>query len=270
MLRTKIETSFCLILALTIWVAPSQRTAGQDGAWGNLKGKITVDGELPEIPREVVDKDQATCLRDGEAPLDDNLVVDDKSKGLRDAFVMMYLKRGAEKPPVHPAYDAALQKPVVIDNKNCRFHPHASFARTGQTVRLKNSDDVGHNCHIVLFNSEINLNLPIGEHVDVEFDKVEKFPGQVKCDMHFWMDGVLLVRDEPYVAITDKDGNFEIKNIPAGKWQFQFWHKKAGYMKYLKIPGMKPGRRGEIEIEIKQGETLDLGGMTFPAKKFKD
>ena len=135
------------------------------------KGQIIVEGELPEIPPEVVDKDREACLVDGEIPLDDNLLVDEKSRGLKDVYVMMYLKRGQPKPAVHSSYEDAKNEPVVIDNKNCRFVPHAAFARTGQTVRLKNSDKVGHNCHIVLFNDEINTNLPIAEHVDVEFKK---------------------------------------------------------------------------------------------------
>jgi hypothetical protein len=27
----------------------------------------------------------------------------------------------------------------------------------------------------------------------------------------------------PYFAVTDKDGNFEIKNIPAGKYTLKTW-----------------------------------------------
>ena len=241
----------------------------QDVEWGHLKGRIVVAGDLPKIEREKVDKDQATCLSDGQAPLDDNLLVDEKSKGLKDAFVMMYLKKGDSTPPIHSSYEQQDATPVEIDNKQCRFTPHAAFVRTGKSLRLKNSDDVGHNCHITLFNNEINLNLPVGEHIDVKFDKAEKFPGQVKCDMHFWMDGVLLVRDEPYVAITDKDGNFEIKNIPAGQWKFQFWHKKAGYMRNLDVKDKKVGRRGEVELVFENGKTVDLGTMSFDAAKFK-
>ena len=47
----------------------------------------------------------------------------------------------------------------------------------------------------------------------------EKVPGEVKCDVHKWMDGVLMVRDNPYVAITDAQGKFQIENIPAGEWK---------------------------------------------------
>ena len=263
------EVTF-FVLSLSWMVLSTQPKAfSQDEEWGTLKGQIIIEGDLPKIEREVVDKDKTTCLTDGEAPFDDNLLIDEKSRGLKDAFVMMYLKKSDAKPPIHPAYEQEADKPVEIDNRLCRFAPHAAFVRTGQPLRLKNSDDVGHNCHIILFNNEINMNLPIGEHVDVKFDKAEKFPGQVKCDMHFWMDGVLLVRDEPYVAITDKDGKFEIKNVPAGEWKFQFWHKKSGYMRHLEVPNKKVGRRGEVELVFENGKQINLGKLTFDSSKFK-
>ena len=267
--QNKINASLWLTVAvacLTVW---NSAAIGQDEEWGQLKGRIVIQGDLPEIEPEKVDKDREACMVNGKIPLDDNLLIDKKSRGLKDAFVMMYLKKGSPTPPIHPSYEEDAKNPIEIDNNRCRFVPHAAFARTGQPVRLKNSDEVGHNCHITLFNSEINLNLPIGEHIDVKFDKTEKIPGQVKCDMHSWMDSVLLVRDEPYVAITDKDGKFEIKNVPAGEWKFQFWHKKAGYMRDLEIPDKKVGRRGEVELVFENGKTIDLGELKFDSGEFK-
>ncbi len=234
--------------------------------WGNLKGKITVTGQVPDPVPENVDKDQATCLSGDQPPMDDNLVVG-KDGALRDVFVMMLLKRGEEKIPVHPSYEGLKEEPVVLDNKHCRFEPHAVFVRTGQTLRLQNSDDVGHNCHIITFNNERNDNVPKNDHIDVKLTGVDKSPGNVVCDIHNWMDAIILVRDEPYVAVSDKDGNFEIKNIPAGTWNFQFWHKKSGYMRGLEIPGYKVGRKGEIEVKIDDGKMLDLGEMKIPSEE---
>ena len=258
-----------ITLLTSILLIFSTSMDAQENEWGNLKGQIIVEGDLPEIEPEKIDKDKPVCMVGKEAPLDDNLLIDSSSRGLKDAFVMMYFKRGAAKPPVHESYEKSKDEVIEIDNKNCRFAPHAAFARIGQTIRLKNSDQVGHNCHITLFKDEINVNLPIGEHVDVKFKESEKFPGLVKCDMHQWMDGVLLIREEPYVAITDKDGRFEIKNVPAGEWTYQFWHKRAGYMKDLKVPAGELGGRGEIKLTIEPGKTLDLGKLTFDTAKFK-
>ena len=83
--------------------------------------------------------------------------------------------------------------------------------------------------------------------------------------MHTWMDGVILIRDNPYVAISDETGKFTIENIPAGEWKFQFWHKKAGYLGEIEVKDhdVDP-KRGYITANIKNGETLDLGTLTLP------
>ena len=33
--------------------------------------------------------------------------------------------------------------------------------------------------------------------------------------------------DHPFGAVTDKDGNFKIENLPPGDYQFKVWHEKA-------------------------------------------
>jgi plastocyanin len=203
-------------------------------------------------------------MKDGTAPLDDNLIVG-KDGGLKDVFVMMFLKPGSV-PAVHPSYDEKKQLTLTLDNLNCRFQPHALFLRTGQNLTMKNSDDVGHNCHIVTMKNEENVNLAQHGSVDVKLKLADKVPGNVVCDIHKWMDAVILVRDEPYASITDADGKFLIENIPSGTWTFQFWHKKGGYLADLQAGSYTVGRRGEIEITIKDGETLDLGQLSIASK----
>ena len=50
----------------------------------------------------------------------------------------------------------------------------------------------------------------------------------MKCDVHPWMFAYIGVVDHPYFAVTDKDGNFTIKNVPAGKYTVEAVHQKAG------------------------------------------
>lgn len=241
--------------------------ATQDGEWGHLTGRILVTGELPELEPENINKDMDTCLAEGDPPNDDNLIVGNDGV-LKDVFVMMYLK-GSDPPAVHPSYDEAKNIPVVIDNSECRFVPHALFVRTGQTFRMKNSDDVGHNCHVKTFANEENVNVPVNDHVDVTFSEVDKSPGPIGCDIHPWMDALLVVRDEPYVSISAEDGTFRIENIPAGEWKFQFWHKKWANMRKLEVEGYDVGRKGEISVTIVDGETLDLGDMTIDTEHIR-
>ena len=246
----------------------TKTATAQEGEWGHLTGKFVLTGDVPERPDENIDKDQAFCLGANPAPKDDKLTVGPEGE-LRDVFVMMYLK-GTDPPAVHPSYEEAKQEPVVIDNINCRFTPHALFVRTGQTLRMKNSDNIGHNCHVNTFNNEKNVNLPAGQHVDWAPENNDTSPGPIVCDVHAsWMDATVLVRDEPYVGISSEDGTFTVENIPAGEWKFQFWHKNAGNLRQLQVEGYEVGRRGEIELTIADGETLDLGTMSIAGEELE-
>ena len=60
----------------------------------------------------------------------------------------------------------------------------------------------------------------------------------------------------PYYAVTDDDGNFEIKMAPVGKARLVAWHEGAGW-----VGGDKTGKA----IELKAGQALDLG--TIKTKK---
>jgi plastocyanin len=244
--------------------SPADQVQDEWPVWGTLKGQFRVVGEVPEAPDEAVDKDAGICVIDGQMPKDDNLVVDAGS-GLRDVFVMMLLS-GDEPVPVHPRYAAAEPRTLVLDNAKCRFEPHALAIRTGEKLILRNSDEVGHNCHIITFGNEENVNLAQLSEVEVVLKNADKVPGNVVCDIHKWMDAVILVRDEPCVAISAADGTFAVPDVPAGTWSFQFWHKKAGYLRDLKIEGHEPGRRGEIELTLAEGETIDLGVMELPVE----
>lgn len=260
-------TMAAFVAALLVLPAFAQ---AQEGDWGHLSGTITVEGDVATPAEEAVGDhaDKAACLVDGKLPLDDNIVVNNENQGLRDVYVLMYLKK-KKTDAVHPSYEEKKKEPVVLDNVNCRFVPHATFVRTGQKLVLKNSDAVGHNCHITTFNNEHNPTLPANSSAEITFDTEDSRPGNVTCDLHKWMDSVIFIRDNPYVAITDADGKFTIENLPAGEWDFQFWHKKVGYLKKLSIEGVKVSKKGVATVEIKTGETADLGKMSLPAKSFK-
>ena len=69
------------------------------------------------------------------------------------------------------------------------------------------------------------------------------------------MSGVVFVQDHPYMAVTDEDGKFEIKNLPAGKHTFKVWHEKVGYLKSVIIDGKKETfKRGRYLLEVKAGK----------------
>ncbi len=269
----KLKLTLCLLLAALLHSpqnSSAQDASTAEGKWGHLSGTVTVDGDVAAPKEEAVGDhaDRAVCLVDGKIPTDDNIVVNSENNGLRDVYVIMYLKTKKD-PPVHPSYEAKKAEPVVLDNVKCRFVPHAAFLRTGQKLIMKNSDAVGHNCKITTFNNEANPNIPANSQVEAVLDGEDSRPGKVECNLHSWMDGVIFVRDNPYVAITDADGKFTIENLPEGEWDFQFWHIKVGYLKTLSIDNREVSKRGVTAVEITAGGTTDLGEMKLPAESFK-
>jgi len=259
--RSALATLAMVAMVCNSWLTS---TYAQDG-YGTLSGQIFVEGKVPAPAKAQVNKDQAVCLADNNVIFDQSLLVG-PSNELQGAFVMLLLKP-REEIAVHPDLKAAPTDEVVLDNNKCIFVPAALAVRTGQTIKLKNSDAAGHNCNVASFNNAINVNLPPNSDTDVKFEKSDKVPAVVKCDIHPWMVAYMLIREDPYFAVTDAEGKFSIEKIPAGKWTFQFWHSRCGYMKDLQQEGKGiAGKRGEVEFEIKDGETLDLGKLMIEAK----
>jgi len=79
----------------------------------------------------------------------------------------------------------------------------------------------------------------------------------------------MLVRDDPYMTVTDETGAFEISKIPAGNHEFQFWQERIGYLKNCKYEGGELNRRGRVKLDIQGGADLDLGKIEVPASLIK-
>ena len=51
---------------------------------------------------------------------------------------------------------------------------------------------------------------------------------RVKCDVHPWMTAYIGVFENPLFAVTNDDGRFEIKGVPAGSYKLAIWHEQYG------------------------------------------
>jgi hypothetical protein len=228
----------------------------EDDKWGTLKGRVVWGGDkIP--PREFVkiDKDEKHCKEDGPIPRED-WVINAKNKGVRWVFVWLKPEEGANL-PVHPKLEKIAVKEVVMDQPCCKFIPHGLGMREGQVLLAKNSSPVTHNYRVVghpNYNKGENFSLPPKTERAIKDLKAQPIAIIIGCDLHKWMSARVWVFDHPYFAVTDEDGNFEIKMAPAGKYRLMVWQEEMGYR------GGEAGRKGE-PITIKGGGVTDLGKL---------
>ena len=219
--------------------------------WGDLEGTIVYKGTPPTPTPIKPDKDPAYC---GKHPLvDEQILVNKANGGLANVVVYLF---DTAKPMVHPDYEKG-PKEVVIDNEKCRFQPHVAAMWTKQKLVVGNKDPLGHNTKADFFNnptSAFNITIPMGEKLERQFAKAEASPAKLECSIHPWMNAYLLIREDPYAAVTDADGKFTIKNLPAGDHTFKVWHQN-GFLSNVTVDG-KPAMwaRGAVKFTIKAGK----------------
>ena len=122
-------------------------------------------------------------------------------------------------------FDAPTAKPVV-DQTKMAFVPHVIVVQIGTTVEFLNSDAVGHNVYwpSISGNKKLSHNLgtwPKGEKKSFQFNDVGV--ASLLCNVHPEMSGYIVVAPTPYFAVTDKSGDYEIKNVPPGKYTVKTW-----------------------------------------------
>lgn len=253
--------SFLAVLGLLAALTASSNTQAEPGdqGWGTVKGRVVWGGgALPErkpIAKVNDNQDKAHCLAKGPL-LEEDWVVNPANKGIRWTFVWLAPEPNGPKLPVHPSLQAIKEKEVAVDQPNCQFVPHAVGLRQGQVLVAKNSAPVAHNVNWTggLKNPGNNVILPAGKDQQIKDLVADKYPIQLKCNIHPWMTGWVRVFDHPYFAVTDADGKFEFKEAPAGKFRLVVWHESVGFL------GGKEGRDGR-PLEIKPGGDTDVGNL---------
>lgn len=243
-------------------------TAPAAGGWGDLTGTFVYAGDAPKLEKLSVTKDTEFCMM--MPPVDETVVVNPENGGLKNVVVYLYLKRGADPPPIHESYEAGAADEVALDNEWCRFDDHVVALRTTQKLVVKNSDKIAHNTKIdSVANPGINPILPPGQDIQHEFSKEERLPIPVSCSIHPWMKGYIVVKDSPYFAVSDEDGKFTIKNLPTGEWTFQIWHEKPGYVDDVVTNGEAvEWSKGRVDVAIGPGEN-DLGEIKLEPSLFQ-
>ncbi len=118
-----------------------------------------------------------------------------------------------------------------MDQKGCHYTPHVIAVMRGGSVEFRNSDVTMHNIHTHAGHAKgRQLDIaegPKGAPQTVAF-KDPEIMMPVRCNHHPWMNAFINVADTPFFAVTDADGHFEIKGLPAGQYELAAVHEKLG------------------------------------------
>jgi plastocyanin len=235
-------TRWLILLLLGIVMLPPQGLSYEaitvsDG--GTIVGEIKYAGDPPAPEKIDVTKDANIC---GADPKVSPTLVVGANKGIKDVVASLpSIQKGKAlgKP----------EKPPVLDQKSCEYHPYAQIIPVNTTLEITNSDDVLHNIK-TSGGSKTSFNIAqpkFKRKLTVEFKNPEIV--QVECNVHGWMHAIIVVEDNPYDALTDANGSFKITDVPPGKYSLKVWHSKLG--EQTKEVTVGPKEEAKVAFEMK-------------------
>ncbi|MCF6149897.1 MAG: hypothetical protein E3K37_14685 [Candidatus Kuenenia sp.] len=169
--------------------------------------------------------------------ISEKLTVNKVNNGVKNVIVSISdIEKGKKGvvPQIHP----------VIDQQRSVFIPRVTAILAGTTVDLLNGDEEMHNVHTTsMRNQPFNFGMAYKQRISKKFD----FPETVKlsCDIHkeyAW----IVVFGNPYFDVTDRNGYFEICDIPEGTYKFRVWHEELGK------------REKEVMVRAKKIENIEF------------
>jgi plastocyanin len=220
----------------------AQATPLDPSTAATVSGVVKFEGTPPK-PQKIDMAQDPAC---GNQPnVDESYVINNGN--LANAFV--YVKSRERKGGLLVATSGLLPK---IEQRGCRYHPHVLGIMLNQSVQILNADGTTHNIHPMPTQSKQwnESQLPKAEPIVKTFNKPEiMIP--IKCNQHPWMKMYLNVVDNPWFAVTDENGTFDLKGLPPGEYTLTAVHEKLGEQTI------------EISVGPKESKTADF---TFKAQ----
>ena len=186
-----------------------------------VQGQATFLGtSIPDVQFSKIYRDSNLC---GEEVTGEELNVAEGSRGIEGVIVSL---EGIAKGKPEPKKEV-----IVIENRGCRFIPYVNATAVGSTLQIQNTDPILHNTH-ARFESRFgrtiwNIAQPAGAQ-GISKSLVQAGLVDVRCDLHPNMRSYIQVFEHPYFTITDPEGFFEFKSVPAGTYQLTAWHARLG------------------------------------------
>jgi hypothetical protein len=214
---------FCFLAVLVIVLVPVL-SAGQDGYQvisvqdgGTIRGTVKWQGAVPHLIASEINKDPEVCDPLGQKHRDLERLLVAPSGGVSNTVVFLRnVSRGK-----------AMDLPVArrsLNQKNCRYEPHILLVPVQATLTVKSSDPLLHTVHM---SGSADYNLPFtAKGQEITRPMTREGIVSLRCNAgHVWMNGEMIVAKNPYYAVTDEDGNFELTQVPPGQYEIVAWHE---------------------------------------------
>ncbi len=245
----------CLALVIMSIFRLGNALALEDG-WGNLSGRFVYAGIPPKQKFIQVTRDEDVF---GPTISDQSLIVNTENRGIANVVVYVRPKKGT-KLRVHPSYKETEKSKVRMTMSGGLFKPRVLLLRTTQTLEQVN-DDKEVTAYSPHFGCRKNVSalIPLMQprrHVIRRDFREERYPCPVHCAIYPWIRSSILIRSNPYMAKTDEDGRYSIKNLPVGEHTFDLWHEIPGLLKGVQMGEHVSNYKGRVTIAIKQGDNI--------------
>jgi len=258
---------------------------------GQLVGTVGLDGQVPR-PKGynlITLPDQIYCGRisDGQGWR----LLQPFNVGSAGQFrdVVVYLEN------VEKGKSFSREQTPRIEAKDCRFVPFTTVMREKSDVVVVNLDPVMHDIQAyetsqlgprMLFNVPLPINPHHPQDLKDRGDDAAMYhmhhPGEpmkqfvdltkgrkvfvMQCGFHAYMESWGLAVENPYYAMTDQDGRFEIGDIPPGTYKLLIWHP---YLNGTKEQTVTIQPKSQVKVDIKiPAPTGRLYANEKPANNF--
>ncbi len=193
---------------------------------GTITGKVNIGSAKAKVQDYTISKNPEVC-GSGNRTVS---FIREGNGGLLDAVVYLDKVKEGKKFP------AGLKK-ITVDQKRCEFIPYLSVMQNQGELEAINSDPVLHNIHTYELigrarRTVLNVSQPEKGNIVTKKIKLRKGAGmKVECDAHDFMHAFVFVARNPYYAVVNDSGEFEIKDVPPGKYTIKAWHGTLGEKK---------------------------------------
>ena len=214
------KIALAVLFAAAVAALGPDTMSAQTAKRGTIKGHVRVNGKVPGNPIIRMGMDPMCAkLNAGKRPVQE-VVAATADGSLANVFVSLEGSFPATPVPAEPA---------TIDQRACVYVPRVVGARVGQTLQVRNSDELLHNVHgVSAHGNSFNIGQPkagIAHQLPLTGAEI-MLP--ITCDVHRWMTAFVGVVSHPYFATTGVGGTYAIDTVPAGTYTIRAWHERFG------------------------------------------